>query len=147
MYQIREIRAGRSESTSDCSFVYVIYCLRSVGREPGRLASSTESAVSTSASSKVLDGRCVAGILRGLGSSRIDGSAGPGHGGLGSRDGEGNAEVGRFGKEGSLGCDIEFWPGMVSPLASPAQMWCVKLVLMAGRTEMEGGRQHILLRR
>jgi len=147
MYQIREIRAGRSESTLDCSFAYVMYCLRSVGKEPGKLASSTESAVSTSASSKLLDGRCVTGMLSGCGSSRIDGSLGPGHGGLGSSDGEGSAEVGRFGKDGSLGCDIEFWPGMVSPLASPAQMWCVKLVLMAGRTDMEGGRQHILLRR
>jgi len=147
MYQMREMRAGRSESTSDCSFVYVIYCLRSVGNEPGKLASSTESAVSTSASSKLLDGKCVAGTLRGFGSRRIDGRLGPGHGGLGSSDGDGNAEVGRFGKEGSLGCDIEFWPGMVSPLARPAQMWCVKLVLMAGRTEIEGGRQQILLRR
>lgn len=48
---------------------------------------------------------------------------------------------------GSLGCDIVFWPAKVSPFASAAQMWCVKLVLMAGSTEMLLGIVQMLLRR
>jgi hypothetical protein len=29
-----------------------------------------------------------------------------------------------------------FWPLMVLPSASPTEMWCEKLVFMAGRTEV-----------
>ena len=40
-----------------------------------------------------------------------------------------------------------FWPGSVSPLAKPAQMWCVKFVLIDGRTAIFDGIQHMLLNR
>lgn len=35
------------------------------------------------------------------------------------------------------------WPVMVLPSARPAEMWCVKLELMAGRTETDGGMEQI----
>ena len=58
---------------------------------------------------------------------------------------EGLGEVGRA--VGSLGWEMEFWPGMVSPLARPAQMWWVKFVLIAGRTAMHEGMSQMLERR
>jgi hypothetical protein len=36
---------------------------------------------------------------------------------------------------------------MVLPSRRPAEMWCVKLELMAGRTEMVGGMEQIMERR
>lgn len=35
-----------------------------------------------------------------------------------------------------LGCEMEFWPVMMVPLARETEMWCVKFVLSAGRTEV-----------
>jgi len=45
------------------------------------------------------------------------------------------------------GCEIEFWPVMTSPFARPTEMWCVKLVLIAGRTEVWLGTEQMLERR
>jgi len=123
-----------------------MYCLRSVGRDPGRLASSIVSAVSVSSGSfEGVEGRCVSGMFSGCGSSRITGRVGVSHCDRGSIEGEGIAEVVAVGAGSTLGCDIEFWPGSVSPLARPAQIWCVKFVLIDGRTEMLDGIQHMLL--
>lgn len=71
-----------------------MYCLRRVGKEPGRLASSMRSCCSVSSISP--DSRAV----------DID------------------------------GWDIEFWPVITSPFARPTDMWWVKLVLIAGRTDV-----------
>ena len=45
------------------------------------------------------------------------------------------------------GWEMEFWPVMVEPLARPTEMWCVKLVLIAGRTEVWPGTEQMLERR
>jgi hypothetical protein len=50
-------------------------------------------------------------------------------------------------EEGVDGWEIEFCPVMVVPLARPTQMWCVKLVLIAGRTEVWCGTEQMLERR
>jgi hypothetical protein len=42
---------------------------------------------------------------------------------------------------------MEFWPVMTSPFASPTEMWCVKLVLMAGNTDVWLGTEQMLERR
>lgn len=47
----------------------------------------------------------------------------------------------------SEGWEMLFWPVMMVPLARPAEMWCVKLVLMAGRTEVWFGTEQMLERR
>lgn len=75
----------------------------------------------------------------------MEGIVGVSHCDLGSIEGEGTAELGTVGGKAALGCDMAFWPGSVSPLAKPAQMWCVKFVFIAGRTEMFEGIQHMLL--
>jgi hypothetical protein len=45
------------------------------------------------------------------------------------------------------GWEMEFWPVIVSPLARLTEMWCVKLVLMAGSTEVWLGTEQMLERR
>lgn len=85
-----------------------MYCLRSVGRVPGRFASSTWSWSS--------DVEAV--VVEALSSALL-----------------------------SEGWEMLFWPVMVVPLARPAEMWLVKLVLMAGRTEVWFGTEQILDRR
>lgn len=45
------------------------------------------------------------------------------------------------------GCEMLFCPAIMVPSARMADMWWEKLVLMAGRTEMDDGTAHILLRR
>jgi hypothetical protein len=42
------------------------------------------------------------------------------------------------------GWEIEFWPVMVSPFARLTEMWWVKLVLIAGRTEVWLGTEQML---
>lgn len=44
----------------------------------------------------------------------------------------------------SEGCEMLFWPVMTSPLARPAEIWWVKLVLMAGRTDVWLGTEQML---
>jgi hypothetical protein len=75
-----------------------MYCFRSVGNEPGRLASSMRSCSSVSSTSD--------GAPPNTRAVEIE------------------------------GWEMEFWPVMTSPLASPTEMWCVKLVLIAGRTDV-----------
>ena len=48
---------------------------------------------------------------------------------------------------GSLGWEIAFCPGIVSPFGKPAQMWWEKFVFMAGRTETLEGIVQMLERR
>lgn len=86
-----------------------MYCLRRVGREPGRFASSMRSCSSTSSNS----GGAVPY------SSAVD----------------------------IVGWEMEFWPVMMSPFARPTEMWCVKLVLIAGRAEVWLGTEQMLERR
>jgi len=103
------MRAGRSKSPGSCVFEKVMYCFRSVGKDPGRLASSIVSAVSVSSGPfEGVEGRCVSGICSGCGSSRIIGRVGVSHCDLGSIEGEGIAEVVAVGAGSILGCDIEF---------------------------------------
>jgi len=45
------------------------------------------------------------------------------------------------------GWEMEFWPVMVSPFARLTEMWWVKLVFIAGRTEVWLGTEHMLERR
>ncbi len=40
---------------------------------------------------------------------------------------------------GADGCEMEFWPVICVPSARPAEMWCVKLVLMTGSVDTVGG--------
>jgi len=46
-----------------------------------------------------------------------------------------------------VGWEMEFWPVMMSPFARPTEMWCVKLVLIAGRAEVWLGTEQMLERR
>ena len=48
---------------------------------------------------------------------------------------------------GGEGWEIEFWPVMVVPSVRLTEMWCVKFVLMAGRTEVWLGTEQMLERR
>lgn len=47
----------------------------------------------------------------------------------------------------SEGWDMLFWPVMTLPFARPAEMWFVKFVFMAGRTEVCWGTEQMLERR
>lgn len=43
-------------------------------------------------------------------------------------------DVGGALADGAEGCEIEFCPVMTVPSFKPAEMWCEKLLLMAGMT-------------
>lgn len=101
------MRLGRS-SLSSLDLENSMYCRRSVGRLPGRLASSIRSCASVSVSS-------AAPLLLLTSGSDV----------------------------GSLGCDMAFCPVMTVPSARPAEMWWEKLLLMAGRTDVDGGMEQI----
>lgn len=45
------------------------------------------------------------------------------------------------------GWEMEFWPVIVRPLVRPTEMWWVKFVFMAGRTDVWLGTEQMLDRR
>lgn len=45
---------------------------------------------------------------------------------------------------GALGWLIATWPAIVVPSSSPAEIWCVKLELIAGKTLTLGGMEQII---
>jgi hypothetical protein len=106
IYHSLSILAGSSSSSA---FEKVMYCFRSSGKDPGRLASSMRSCCSVSSI-------CV-GAPPKIRAVEIE------------------------------GWDMEFWPVMTSPFARLTLMWCVKLVLMAGRTDVWLGTEQMLERR
>lgn len=48
---------------------------------------------------------------------------------------------------GALGWEMLFWPVMMSLFESETEMWWVKFVFMAGKTEVNAGTRQIVLRR
>ena len=92
-----------------------MFWVRRLGREPGRLASSTRSW------SWLWDGLIVRG--RGVMDLWV----------VSNGFGIGVAVPGG-GADGADGCEMAFWPVMTVPSARPAEIWCEKLELMAGMT-------------
>lgn len=107
------MREGRS---AVCSLAKFMYCLRNVGKEPGRFASSTRSCADNS-----LDSRRP--VLRGLSGIVLISAAAP----VVEYDTNGGAD-------GAEGWDMAFWPVMTVPSCRPAEIWCEKLELIAGMT-------------
>lgn len=90
----------------------VMYCFRRVGREPGRLASSTRSWALSSLE------------RREVGETGLSGGA----------EWEGSVVVEKTSAEGAEGWEMAFWPVITVPSSKPADMWCEKLELIAGIT-------------
>lgn len=96
-----------------------MYCLRSVGREPGRFASSTRSCSDNSFEMRRFS---LCGDSGTVSRAVVEGDV--------SAVGLDWSEEGLVGR----GCEMAFWPVMIVPSWRPAEMWWLKLELMAGIT-------------